>query len=48
MATDQNTSLLILADVDCVVELLQLVLLAPVLGVLELAKCLVGDKLAST
>ena len=47
-STDQDTGLLILVDVDCVVELVELNILAPVLCVLELAEGFAGDKLAGT
>ena len=48
LSTDQDTGLLILVDVDGVVELLELDILAPVLGVLELTEGFAGDKFAST
>ncbi|KAG9527090.1 hypothetical protein KCV07_g166, partial [Aureobasidium melanogenum] len=43
-----SKSLLVLANIDGVVELLELVLLAPVLCILELAKRFAWNKLAST
>lgn len=42
----QPPSLVILVQVDGLVKRVQLVFLAPVLGVFELLECFVGDKLA--
>jgi hypothetical protein len=47
-STDQDTGLLILVDVDGVVELLELDILAPVLCILELTEGFAGNKLART